>query len=66
MRVNVQFSADLEDVPKYVVDLLKDADTIIEGAFATRLSNELENFIDNKNYVDSISYLASLRDKLGV
>jgi len=64
MRVNVQFSADLEDVPRHVIELLKDADGIIEDEFASKLSDKLEDFIDNKNYVDSISYLASVRDKL--
>lgn len=64
MRVNIQFSAEADDVPSHVIRLLVDADNIIEDSFTTKLSHELENLIKNKNFVDSISFLASVRDKL--
>ena len=64
MRVNIQFSTEADDVPRHVIRLLKDADGIIEDSFATKLSDELESLIENNNFVDSISFLSSVRDKL--
>jgi hypothetical protein len=66
MRVNIQFSVDLDDIPEHVITLLGDADDLVDNVFSDKavLSNEVRLFIDNKNYTDAINYLGSVRDKL--
>tara|TARA_Y100000593_G_C4161266_1_gene262133 strand:- start:125 stop:268 length:144 start_codon:yes stop_codon:yes gene_type:complete len=47
MRVNIQFSVNLDEVPNHVIALLMDADKIVADAFLddASLANEVEIFL---------------------
>ena len=66
MRVNIQFSVNLDEVPNHVIALLMDADKIVADAFFddASLANEVEIFLENNNYADAIKHLSDVRDRL--
>ncbi len=64
MRVNIQFSVDLEDVPDHISRALDDAGCVVDGLNSVPIISTAKEMIGNNNFVDSIKIISDYREIL--
>jgi hypothetical protein len=64
MRVNIQFSVNLEDIPDHLTKALDDACPIIDNIKDVPVIESLKMMIANNNIIDSITVISDFRESL--
>jgi hypothetical protein len=64
MRVNIQFSVDLDDVPEHIIRVLEDANHVVSDLANISLVPDIKEMVGNNNFTDSIKTLSDYREIL--
>ena len=64
MRVNIQYSVELDEVPKNIIHLMEAADLLITEISSDNLTASVEGQLANNNFKDALASISDLREKL--